>query len=55
MHRPTSYSSTLAAEVRQRFTLTQLELGDYLGVTAEQVAHVEAGRHSFSAASNERL
>jgi transcriptional regulator with XRE-family HTH domain len=55
MHRPKSYSNSLATEVRQRFALTQQELGDYLGITAEQVAHAEAGRHGLSAAPLERL
>lgn len=44
-------SNTLAAALREQLGLTQAELGDFLGLTRGQVAHVEAGRHLFAPAS----
>ncbi|TGE25136.1 hypothetical protein E5K00_08035 [Hymenobacter aquaticus] len=43
-----SYSTSRAAAVRRYFALSQLELARFLGVTRGQVAHVEAGRSTFS-------
>jgi transcriptional regulator with XRE-family HTH domain len=46
-----------AAEValRAHFGLTQAELGRFLGVTAAQVGHVEAGRNAWSATAAGKL
>jgi hypothetical protein len=41
-------SNSLEADVRAHFCLSQAELGRFIGVSAAQVGHVEAGRRSFS-------
>ncbi|WP_223649203.1 helix-turn-helix domain-containing protein [Hymenobacter psoromatis] len=48
-------STSLAATVRKYFGLTQTELGQLLHLTRGQVAHVEAGRHLFSPATEQPL
>jgi transcriptional regulator with XRE-family HTH domain len=48
-------SNTLAAALRKHFGLTQAELGEFLGLTRGQVAHVEAGRHLFAPATEAPL
>ncbi|MBC7446709.1 MAG: hypothetical protein H7330_01465 [Hymenobacteraceae bacterium] len=48
-------STTLAAAVRVHFGLSQAELGRYLGVSAGQVAHAEAGRRRLPALLTLRL
>lgn len=53
-HRPNP-SSTLSASIRARAGITQMELGDLLGVSRGQVAHVEAGRRGYSRRAQERL
>jgi transcriptional regulator with XRE-family HTH domain len=48
-------SNSFAAAVREHFALSQAELGRFLGVTAGQVAHEEAGRRTFSSEVSRRL
>lgn len=48
-------SATLSAALRTRLGLSQQELGDFLGVGAAQVGHVEAGRRGYSAKAQARL
>ena len=48
-------SATLSGAVRARAGITQQELGELLGVTKGQVAHVEAGRRGYSARAQARL
>ncbi|MDO7876881.1 helix-turn-helix transcriptional regulator [Hymenobacter sp. ASUV-10] len=50
-----TYSTTLAADVRAHFGLTQAELAAYLGVSPGQVAHLEAGRRQAAVYPNLRL
>lgn len=47
--------TTLSARLRLRLGLTQPELGDLLGVSGSQVAHVEARRRGYSALVEARL
>ena len=48
-------SDTLEAAIRFHFGLTQAELGRYLGISAGQVAHLEAGRRQLTAATSQPL
>jgi transcriptional regulator with XRE-family HTH domain len=48
-------SNSLESAVRMHFGLAQIELARYLGVSAGQVAHYEAGRRRASATVNKRL
>ncbi|OON68216.1 helix-turn-helix transcriptional regulator [Hymenobacter sp. CRA2] len=50
-----TFSTALAATVRGYFGLSQAELALLLGVTASQIAHIEAGRHLFSEEVARRL
>ena len=48
-------SNSAEAALRAHFGLTQAELGRFLGVTAAQVGHVEAGRNAWSATAAGKL
>lgn len=54
LFRPTS-SSSLVAEVRKFFGLQQQQLADYIGVSRELLANVEAGRRDISSSVLLRL
>jgi transcriptional regulator with XRE-family HTH domain len=47
--------TALEARVRAHFCLTQAELARFIGVTAGQVAHLEAGRRQLSSGPEFRL
>ena len=55
MARPSRHSTTLPALVRRHFGLTQHELAQYLGVSRQMVAAVEAGRVHLSEGPLNRL
>ena len=55
MARPAKPSSSLLAQVRAYYGLSQQELGAYLGVAASLVSHIEAGRRQPSLAVLEAL
>lgn len=48
-------SVAFSAALRARLGITQQELGDFLGVRAAQMGHVEAGRRGYSARAQVRL
>ncbi|PJJ53028.1 helix-turn-helix domain-containing protein [Hymenobacter chitinivorans] len=50
MPRPANHSSSLFAQVRAYFGLTQHQLAEFLGVPGSQVSHLEAGRRRPSLA-----
>ncbi|MBO2012698.1 helix-turn-helix domain-containing protein [Hymenobacter negativus] len=55
MPRRSLYSNAPDVDLRAHFGLTQAELGRFLGVTAAQVGHVEAGRNAWSVVALRRL
>ncbi|PJJ60934.1 helix-turn-helix transcriptional regulator [Hymenobacter chitinivorans] len=48
-------SNSLAMAIRTHFGLTQAELGRYLGVNAQQIGNIEAGRRSATPLATLRL
>jgi len=48
-------SNSLLVAIRTHFGLTQLELARYLGISPQQVAHLEAGRRRSTPAATLRL
>ena len=48
MPRKSIPSATLLAQVRKHFGLEQQELGAYLGISRQLIAHIEAGRRTLT-------